>query len=57
MAWLGHVKTVLWSFIGIGGRKKGDGTAPNLLAVVAVAFTLVALLLGTLAWVARSAAG
>lgn len=53
----GQVKTVLWSFIGIGGRKQEERDNDNPLVVIAVAFLLVALLLGTIAFVARHAAG
>ena len=57
MSITGQFKTVLWSFIGIGGRKREERNQANLLAVIAVAFLLVALFLGTLAFVARHAAG
>jgi hypothetical protein len=57
MSLIGQIKTVLWSFVGIGGRKREERNQANLLAVVAVAFVLVALFLGTLALVARHAAG
>ena len=53
-----YVKAVLWAFIGLGRRKdmaelKGTG---NPLIMVAVAFALVALFLGTLAFIAHYAA-
>jgi hypothetical protein len=54
---LGQVKTVLWSFIGIGGRKPGERDKVNLVVVIGVAFVLVALLLGTIFFIARHAAG
>ncbi|HSW20900.1 MAG TPA: DUF2970 domain-containing protein [Ramlibacter sp.] len=50
-----QVKTVLWSFVGIGGSKRGEENKISLLAVIAVAFVLVALFLGTLAFIAKSA--
>ena len=50
-----QVKTVLWSFIGIGGRKRGEENRVNPLVVIAVAFVLVAALLGTLAFLAKQA--
>jgi len=49
-----QVKTVLWSFIGIGGRKRGEEHKLNPLVVIAIAFVLVGLFLGTLALVARN---
>ena len=52
-----QVKTVLWSFIGIGGRKRGEENRINLLVVIAIAFVLVALFLGTLAFIAKHAVG
>lgn len=48
-----QVKTVLWSFIGIGGRRKDAKV--NILVVIAVAFVLVVLFLGTLAFIAKQA--
>ena len=51
---LRQVKTVLWSFIGIGGRKPGEENRINPLVVIAIAFVLVALFLGTLAFIAKS---
>lgn len=57
MSIIGQFKTVLWSFIGIGGRKREERSEAHLLAVIAIAFVLVALFLGTLALVARHAAG
>jgi hypothetical protein len=56
MSLIGQVKTVLWSFVGIGGRKREERDRANLLVVIAVAFVLVACFLGTLAFVARHAA-
>jgi hypothetical protein len=53
----GQIKTVLWSFIGIGGRKRGEENRINPLVVILVAFVLVALLLGTIAFLAKHAAG
>lgn len=51
---LRQVKTVLWSFIGIGGRKRGEESRIDPLVLIAVAFVLVALFLGTLAFIAKS---
>ena len=52
-----QVQAVLWSFIGIGRRRDmarlGEGTNP--LVLVLVAFVLVLLFLGTLAFVAHVA--
>ena len=56
MSLAGQVKTVLWSFIGIGGRKKEERNQASFLVVVAVAFALVSLFLATLAVIARHAA-
>ena len=56
MSLIGQVKTVLWSFVGIGGRKREERAQVNLLAVIAVAFVLVGLFLAALALVARHAA-
>lgn len=49
-----QVKTVLWSFIGIGGRGPGPDNKVNLLVVVAIAFALVALLLGALIFIVKN---
>lgn len=54
---LRQTKTVLWSFIGLSGRKRADQPALNPLVLIGVAFVLVALFLGTLALVAKHAAG
>jgi hypothetical protein len=54
---LRQVKAVLWSFIGLSGRKRADVPAVNPLVLIAVAFVLVVLFLGTLAVVAKHAAG
>jgi hypothetical protein len=56
MSLAGQVKTVLWSFIGIGGRKKEERNHASPLVVIAVAFALVSLFLATLAVIARHAA-
>jgi hypothetical protein len=56
MSLIGQVKTVLWSFVGIGGRKRDERDRDNLLVVIAVAVVLVDSFLGTLAFVARHAA-
>ena len=51
-----QVKTVLWSFVGLGGRQDREqpGPAANPLVLIAVAFVLVILFLGTLALIAHS---
>jgi hypothetical protein len=54
MSILRQVKTVLWGFIGIGGRKRGEENRVNPLVLIAIAFVLVALFLGTLAFIAKS---
>lgn len=54
---LGQVKTVLWSFVGIGGRRKEERQKVNPLAVIVIAFVLVALFLALLFAAARWAAG
>ena len=52
------IKTVLWSFIGLGGPQRSGSTDKlNPLVVILVAFVLVLLFLGTLALVARRVAG
>ncbi len=53
---LKEVKMVLWSFIGLGDRNRVDPPNGNPLVLLAVAFLLVVLLLGTLVIVARHAA-
>ncbi len=54
-----QIKTVLWSFIGLGRRQDmaevGQRGSP--LVLILVAFILVLVFLGTLALVARWAAG
>ena len=52
------IKTVLWSFIGLGGRQRPGATDQlNPLVLILVAFVLVLMFLGTLALVARHVAG
>jgi hypothetical protein len=53
---MSEVKTVLWSFIGLGGRGRTKAPKVNPLVVIIVAFVLVFLILGVLALVARHAA-
>jgi hypothetical protein len=52
------IRTVLWSFIGLGGRRdRSEGKqAGNPLLLIPIAFVLVVLFLGTLAVLARVAA-
>ena len=58
MNFVRSIQTVLWSFIGLGGRQRPGATDKlNPLVLILVAFVLVLLLLGTLAVVARQAAG
>ena len=54
---LGQVKTVLWGFMGVGGRRKDARPPASPLITIAVAFVLVAILLGGLFVLARYAAG
>lgn len=52
MNFLRHVKVVLWSFIGLGRRQHaGELGKANPLIFVGVAFGLVLVFLGTLAFV------
>jgi hypothetical protein len=53
-----QIKTVLWSFVGLGGRQdKADvPERGNPLVLILIAFVLVLLFLGTLAWIARTVA-
>ena len=52
-----QVKTVLWSFIGIGGRGREGAEKPHPIVLIAIAFVLVVLFLGVLVVVAKKAAG
>ena len=54
---LKEVKMVLWSFIGLGDRNRADPPSGRPLVLLAVAFVLFILFLGTVAWVAKHAAG
>jgi len=51
-----QIKTVLWSFIGLGRRQDMAeiGQRGNPLVLVLIAFILVLLFLGTLAFIAHS---
>lgn len=54
-----QVKTVLWSFIGLG-RRQDMAEIPergNPLVLILIAFVLVLLFVGTLVFIARRAAG
>ncbi len=54
-----QVKTVLWSFIGLG-RRQDMAEIPergNPLVLILIAFVLVLLFVGTLVFIARQAAG
>lgn len=52
-----EIKTVLWSFIGVARRSRLDAPNDHPLVMVAVAFVLVLVFLGTLALIAMKAAG
>lgn len=56
MGTIRQIRAVLWSFVGLGRRKDmaelGESTNPLLLIVIA--FVLVLLFLGTLAFIAHS---
>lgn len=58
MGTIRQIRAVLWSFVGLGRRKDmaelGESTNPLLLIVIA--FVLVLLFLGTLAFIAHSVA-
>lgn len=48
-------KTVLWSFIGIGGgRKQGEDLQSNPLIFIAIGFILLLMLVGTLVAIANA---
>lgn len=49
-----QVKTVLWSFAGLSGRKRGEDHRINPLVVILVAFLVVIAFLGAIAFIARS---
>lgn len=54
-----QVKTVLWSFIGLG-RRQDMAEIPergNPLVLIVIAFVLLLLFVGTLLFIARKAAG
>ena len=54
-----QVKTVLWSFIGLG-RRQDMAEIPergNPLVLIVIAFVLLLLFIGTLVFIARKAAG
>ena len=59
MTILHSIKTVLWSFIGLGGgdRRQAANERVNPLVLIAIAFVLVLLFLASLALVARQVAG
>jgi hypothetical protein len=56
---LRQIRTVLWSFVGLGRRKDmaaiHERGSP--LVLIAVAFGLVLVFLGTLAWIAHAVVG
>lgn len=56
---LQQTKTVLWSFVGLGRRKDMADIHQrgNPLVLILIAFVLVLVFLGTLAWIAHSVAG
>jgi hypothetical protein len=52
---LAALKTVLWSFIGIGGgRKKGEDFQSNPLLFIAIGFLLLIIVIATLVVIAKS---
>ena len=49
------LKTVLWSFIGIGGgRKQGDDFQTNPVVLTAIGFTLLLIFVGILVIIAKA---
>lgn len=52
-----EVKTVLWSLIGVARRSRLEAPSDHPLVLIAVAFVLVLVFLGTLAVIAVQAAG
>lgn len=49
------LKTVLWSFLGIGGgRKRGEDYPSNPLMLMAIGFVLTLLFVGTLIVIAKA---
>ena len=49
------LKTVLWSFIGIGGgRKQGDDFQTNPLVLIAIGLTLLLIFVGILVIIAKA---
>ena len=52
---LKEVKMVLWGFIGLGDRNRAHPPTARPLVLLAVAFSLLGLLLGTLVLLARFA--
>jgi hypothetical protein len=53
---LRQIKTVLWSFVGLGRRQDMEDIPErgNPLFLILIAFVLVLVFLGTLAWIART---
>jgi hypothetical protein len=56
MSILKELKMVLWGFVGLGDRNRVDPPRGRPLVLVAIAFALLGLLLGTLAILAKLAA-
>jgi Protein of unknown function (DUF2970) len=56
MSILKELKMVLWGFVGLGDRNRVDPPTGRPLVLVAIAFALLGLLLGTLAILAKLAA-
>ena len=55
MQTLHTLKTVLWSFIGIGGgRKQGDDFKTNPLVLIAIGFTFLLIFVGILVIIAKA---
>ena len=58
MNFLRQIKTVLWSFIGLGRRKDMESVHErgNPLILILIAFVFVLLILGTFAFIAHTVA-
>lgn len=52
-----EIKTVLWSLIGVARRSRLEAPSDHPLVLIAVAFVLVLVFLGTLAFIALQAPG
>ncbi|MBN9372809.1 DUF2970 domain-containing protein [Hydrogenophaga sp. YM1] len=52
-----EIKTVLWGLIGVARRSRLEAPSDHPLVLIAVAFVLVLVFLGTLAFIALQAPG